>query len=159
MSPIRSETRGAGKQLSLALFGTFCVLVLVILDEERTFMWLLARLLGLCLGWLGYASFLWVQDRSWWNDFFTWGILGEAAVLLVEKSFLSWLPPLWPILWISGPALSLCFAGGVREATKDQGWEDQKAMGIALGGGLFLHYVLVRGLVEAVVTLLMGSYP
>jgi hypothetical protein len=153
------KKRSLTAQLTLSLLTTLGVLCLVVLDEERTFMWLLARLLGACMAWLGYSTFLWVQEKHWWNDFFTWGILGEAIVILVDRSFLGWFPPLWPILWLSGPALCLCFAGGVREITKDYKWEERKALGIALGGGILLHYILVQGLVAAFFTLLMGSYP
>jgi len=154
-----AERGRPGGKLFLATVLVAALLVLIALDEEHTFEWLLARGLGLGMVAWGWCFFLWAQGRDWWNEFFTWGVLGEAGVLLIERSFLGWLPLLWPVLWLSGPALSLCFAGGVRELTKDQGWPEQKALGIAIGGGLVLHYVIVGGLVAAVFTLLGGSYP
>lgn len=150
---------GAGKHLVLAATLTAVALALVAADDEHTFQFLLSRLLGLALVYLGWAGFLWARGRAFWNEFFTWGVLGEAAVVIVERSFLGWIPVLWPVLWLSGPALSLCFAGGLRELTKDQGWPEQQAMIGCLVGGVVLHYFFVGGLVHAVFTLLTGKYP
>lgn len=143
----------------LAGVATLVVICLIVADEEKTFEWLLARALGLSLVWSGYEGFLWARRRHWWNEFFTAGVAGEALVVLIQRTFLGYLPVLWPVLWISGPVLSLAFAGGVRELTKDLGWPEQKAMGIAVGGGLVLHYVIVAGLVDAIFVMLTGKYP
>lgn len=143
----------------LAGMVTLVVICLIVADEEKTFEWLLARALGLSLAWSGYEGFLWARRRNWWNEFFTAGIAGEAVVVLIHRTFLGYLPVLWPVLWISGPALTLAYAGGIRELTKGYRWPEQKAMAVSIGGGLVLHYVIVAGLVDAVFVMLTGKYP
>lgn len=154
-----SETRRPLLGFLASLAVCLGLLTLIAFDDEKTFEWILARLLGLDFLWILYASFVWAKATGRFNDFFAWALAGEFMVRLIDATAFRYFPPFYILILASGPVLSLLYAGGLRESTKSLGWDEKRTWMVCFGGGILMHYMLIGALVEAVFSLLRGSYP
>lgn len=150
----------ARKHAVLAGIGLAVTLFLVVSDPDRTFQWILTRLLGVNLAYAAFAFLLWAQERPWWNNLFAGGLAADLGLRILDLTPFRYLPPLLIALWLRGVLIPVAYAGAFREATKEKTrGETQKAMLACLAAGIFLHYVLVGPLIDAVLCLLSGKYP
>ncbi len=145
------------RQLRLALTALAAVFALVILDSDRTFQWVLARALGLCLGWLVAAGYLCVRDSSWWTDLYAGAGLADLVLRFVDGTPFRYLPPVLVLIWVKDLVLPLVYAWGYRSKREE---DDEGSTNLrALGFGMVVHFLVVTPYLDAVATLLRGRYP
>ena len=131
---------------------------MVVSDGDRTFQWILARLLGANLVWMAYALWLWAADSGRWNDYMTGGVAGAVALRLVDMTPFRYLPPVLLVIWLKNGLLPCAYGLGVRELSrKHRG--TPITLGFAMGAGMAVHFLAVAPLLDATIKLLTGSYP
>ena len=72
--------------LVLSLVVAFSLLVLIALDTDKTFEWILSRLLGLDFLWVLYSLGQWAKATDRLNDLFVYAVLGEFLVHLLDAT-------------------------------------------------------------------------